>query len=152
MPVAALFGFHERADALARLTPPWEPSEVLVPPRSLEVGTVVVLRTHLGPLPMRLEAEHVHYERGVEFRDRMRRGPFAHWLHRHRFFDEGDASVLVDDVTYALPFEPFSAPADALVVRPRLARLFAYRHAETARALGVAAPEELDPSPYLSRS
>ncbi len=30
-----------------------------------------------------IEAEHVAYEPGVTFADRMNRGPFARWLHRH---------------------------------------------------------------------
>src|SRR5690348_432391 len=84
--VSTLFAFHERPDALERLSPPWEKTRVLVPPTSLAVGTVVRLEARLGPLPLCLEAEHVHYERDVEFADRLRKGPFRSWLHRHRFF------------------------------------------------------------------
>lgn len=150
-PVRTVFGFHERPEALARLTPPWEASEVIVPPTSLAVGTVVVLVSRLGPLRMRMEAEHVFYERDVEFRDRIRRGPFASWLHRHRFFGEGESTVLVDDIAYALPLAPLSDFADALVVRPRITRMFDYRHAETARAVGAGPPVAIDPAPYLAR-
>ena len=41
----AVFAFHEAPDAFARLQPPWQKSEVITPPRSLAVGTRVVLRT-----------------------------------------------------------------------------------------------------------
>ena len=149
--VHEVFAFHERPEALPRLTPPWEASEVIVPPTSLAVGTVVVVATRVGPFRMRMEAEHVYYERDVEFRDRLRRGPFASWLHRHRFFPDGDATILVDDITYELPLAPLSRFADALVVTPRLEKLFTYRHEETARAVGAKAPSAVDPTPYLAR-
>ncbi len=146
--VRELFGFHERPDALARLLPPWERNEVLLPPASLEAGTRVLIRTFLGPVPLVMEAEHVFHERDVEFRDRLVKGPFASWLHRHRFVADGDGAVLVDDVTYTLPLSPLSAPADALIVRPRLRRLFDFRHAETARAIGAPPPTPVDPERY----
>lgn len=143
-----LFAFHERSDALMRLMPPWETNEVIVPPRSLAVGTKVVIRSALGPIPMRMEAEHVYYERDVEFRDRLVRGPFASWLHRHRFIADGDSSLLIDDIAYELPLAPLSMPADVWVVRPRLERLFTYRHEETARALHIEPPVAVDPMLY----
>jgi hypothetical protein len=80
---AVVFGFHEAPDAFARLQPPWQRTEVLQPPTSLAVGTRVILRTKVGPLWQTIEAEHVAYEPGVMFADRMVRGPFARWLHRH---------------------------------------------------------------------
>lgn len=150
-PLREVFGFHERPEALSRLTPPWEASEVIVPPTSLAAGTVVVLVTRVGPLRIRMEAEHVYYEKDVEFRDRLRHGPFASWLHRHRFFAEGDSTVLVDDIAYELPLAPLSNFADALVVRPRLTKMFDFRHEETARAVGAGPPISVDPAPYLAR-
>ena len=86
-PIAAsaetVFAFHERPDAFARLQPPWQRSEIITPPRSLAVGTRVVLRTKVGPFWQTIEAEHVAYEPGKMFADRMTKGPFAYWLHRH---------------------------------------------------------------------
>jgi ligand-binding SRPBCC domain-containing protein len=146
--VRDLFGFHERPEALARLTPPWEKSRVIVPPVSLAVGTVVVVESYLGPLRMQLEAEHIGYERDVEFVDRLNKGPFARWTHRHRFLADGEGAILVDDIEYGLPLAPLSRPADWLVVRPRLTKLFDYRHDETARALEVFPPEPLDPARF----
>ena len=74
---AKVFAFHERPGVLALLQPPWAQTEILQPPTSLAVGTRVILRTKLGPFWQTIEAEHVAYEPGRMFADRMVRGPFA---------------------------------------------------------------------------
>lgn len=129
-----VFGFHERPDALALLQPPWSRTEILQPPASLAVGTHVVLRTGLGPLRQTIEAEHVAYEPGHMFADRMVRGPFRHWLHRHVVTPHGpDASLLTDDVDFELPLGLLGRLLGGPLVRWQLTRLFAYRHEVTRR-------------------
>ncbi len=44
-----VFAFHEAPDAFERLQPPWQKTEIVQPPTSLEVGTRVELRIRLGP-------------------------------------------------------------------------------------------------------
>jgi uncharacterized protein len=137
MPASAaeVYAFHERPDAFARLIPPWERVRVLVPPASLAKGTRVVVRQWLGPIPITIESVHIACLAGVSFVDEMERGPFAHWVHEHRFEQvHAAASWLVDDVDYALPLEPLSAIAEGLVQR-RVERMFAYRHAVTLAAM-----------------
>jgi ligand-binding SRPBCC domain-containing protein len=129
-----LFGFHERPDALALLTPPWQETELLVPPGSLEVGTRVEMRVRVGPVWQTIVAEHVGYEPGRSFTDRMVRGPFAEWVHVHRVESLGpERSRLVDDVTYALPLGLVGDVVAGWFVRRQLTRLFDHRHAVTRR-------------------
>lgn len=139
------FAWHERPGALPRLSPPWQPASVLEPPDGLEVGTRVVLR--MGPavaghqVGLRWVAEHVGYDPPHEFRDVQRSGPFARWEHRHRFApaDDGvaDSSVLIDDVTYALPLGALGAAVAGGLVEEQLARMFGYRHRQTAADLAA---------------
>lgn len=132
-PPRAVFAFHERPDALAKLVPPWERVEVLQPPASLQPGTRVLLRMRMGPLKLLWEAEHTRYEPGVMFQDRQVRGPFRSWLHTHRFLPgPGGGTTLRDEVEYTLPL--FMLPGLPLVER-RLRRMFAYRHRVTAESL-----------------
>jgi ligand-binding SRPBCC domain-containing protein len=84
-----VFAFHERKDAFARLAAPWQRTEILLPPTSLAVGTRVRLRIKVGPFWQTVEAEHVAYEPGRMFADRMVRGPFKVWLHRHTVTPRG---------------------------------------------------------------
>ncbi len=75
VPAELLWAFHERPDAFALLQPPWEASEVIELPKSLEVGARGALGAKLGPLTLRIEAEHIAYEKGRSFTDTMLRGP-----------------------------------------------------------------------------
>ncbi len=131
----AVFGFHERADAFERLQPPWQKHQLIQPPTSLEVGTRVVLKVKLGPFWQTIEAEHVEYEPGVMFADKMVRGPFAHWLHRHVVTPKGPGqAVLTDDIEYELPLGWLGRVAGGWKARRDLERLFDYRHEITRQA------------------
>lgn len=136
---ARVFAFHERPDALQLLTPPWEQTQVLQPPKSLTVGTVVILRTRIGPLWITIEAEHTDYQKDVLFEDTQRRGPFRAWRHRHLFLPQAATSstpagtLLRDEIEYEPPLHALGRLVDPVLIRPRLTRLFTYRHQITAR-------------------
>jgi ligand-binding SRPBCC domain-containing protein len=68
--------------------------------------------------------------------DRMLKGPFASWLHEHRFEDLGDGTTrLADHVDYHLPLGVLGRVADAILVRRLLDRMFRLRHASTQNLL-----------------
>jgi hypothetical protein len=128
------WAWHARPGALERLSPPWERVEIAE--RSgdgIEKGTRVVLRLRSGPFRVRWVAVHGEAEPGRSFEDVQESGPFATWRHRHIFHpvDSGTCD-LEDRVEFALPG---GRPGNVLgrrLVRRRLDRLFAYRHAVTA--------------------
>lgn len=136
--VEEVFAFHERADAFALLQPPWEKARVLQPPRSLEVGTVVKLRTRVGLLWIDIVAEHVAYEKNRRFEDVMTRGPFAKWHHKHLFSSVPGGCLLRDEIEYALPLGALGRLVSPLAVVPRLERMFTFRHAVTRREVSAA--------------
>jgi len=132
---ATVFAFHERPDAFELLLPPWQTSRIIQPPTSLRVGTRVILRTKIGPLWQTIEAEHVEYEAGRMFADRMTKGPFKSWLHRHIVTPLGDhESRLTDDITYELPLGVLGRVFGGGFARRELERLFEYRHRVTKEA------------------
>ncbi|MFZ5629346.1 MAG: SRPBCC family protein [Spirochaetota bacterium] len=133
---ARVFAFHERPDAFALLQPPWQTTEIIQPPVSLAVGTRVILRTKIGPLWQTIEAEHVAYEPGHMFADRMVKGPFRHWLHRH-IVEPVSATecLLTDDIEYALPLGAMGQLFGGWFARHELERLFEYRHLVTQKAV-----------------
>lgn len=141
-PVSAeeLWAFHERPDVLQLLTPPWQKTEIVQPPVSLEVGTRVILRTKLGPFWQTVVAEHVEYERGRMFADRIVKGPFARWLHRHTVTPRGPSeSMLTDDIDYELPLGVLGRVFGGFYARRQLERLFEFRHEVTRRECLAAA-------------
>lgn len=132
---AQVFAFHERPDALEKLTPPWSPARVLQPPASLHVGERAVLRVRLAPLVwVNWEAQHTRYEKDSLFEDVQTRGPFRSWRHLHRVAPHADGALLSDEIDLELPFSPLSLPARPLV-RRQIGRLFEYRHAVTRAAV-----------------
>ena len=99
-PVAVLFAFHERPDALALLTPAFPPIRVVQHVGGIEAGARVVLRVGLV---ITWVALHTAYERDRLFVDEQMAGPFALWVHRHEFEDLGRQARLTDRVTYQVP-------------------------------------------------
>jgi ligand-binding SRPBCC domain-containing protein len=132
-PAEEVFAFHERPDAFELLLPPWERHVVLQAPTGLEVGTRVELKTRVGFLWLKVLAEHVAYEPGRSFEDVMLKGPFAVWHHRHLFLEHEGGCLLRDEVEYRPPFGPLGRVLDPILIRPRLQRLFDYRHEVTLR-------------------
>ncbi|MGQ0508443.1 MAG: SRPBCC family protein [Myxococcaceae bacterium] len=129
---AHAFALHEQPGILEALSPPWEKMEVVQPPTSLKAGTEVVLRMKLGPVWMTWQAKHTRYEPPRLFEDVQAKGPFAKWIHQHRFEDlPGGRCRMTDHIEYALPLAPLSWPVDTLVVRRKLTRLFEFRHEQT---------------------
>jgi ligand-binding SRPBCC domain-containing protein len=58
--------------------------------------------------------------------DVQRRGPYKHWVHTHRFREEERATIIEDEVQYALPYAPLSELVYPLVCL-QLHRIFRYR-------------------------
>lgn len=133
-PADVVWQWHTRPGALERLTPPWEPVRVLERRGDLTRGTVV-LELPLGPFRQRWVARHLAGEPGKYFVDQQVQGPFARWMHTHRFEPVGpDRCRYVDQVEYDLPYGIAGEMAAGSVER-RLKRSFRYRHATLAADL-----------------
>ena len=130
-----VFAFHEAPDAFQRLQPPWQTTRIVQPPSSLEVGTRVILKVKVGPFWQTVVAEHVAYEPGRMFADRMVEGPFASWLHRHIVTPRGASQcVLADDIEYELPLGWLGRLFGGAFARRSLERMFEFRHRVTREA------------------
>ncbi|MGZ3406201.1 MAG: TIGR01777 family oxidoreductase, partial [Polyangia bacterium] len=129
------FDWHTRPGALERLSPPWESARLL---RSdgIHDGDVAELRVGVGPVEQRWVARHRDFVDGVQFADEQVEGPFARWLHTHRFEPAGDsACTMIDHVEYALPLGGLGRAVAGGFVRRKLERMFEYRHATLASDL-----------------
>lgn len=132
VPVETLFGWHERPGAFARLAPPWDAPRVIEHVGGIRDGARVVLRVQAGPVATTWRMEHRDYIANQQFVDVMREGPFAHWVHTHRFRADGaNASVLEDHIEYALPMGALGDAVGGAFSDATLARVFAHRHAVT---------------------
>jgi uncharacterized protein (TIGR01777 family) len=136
---AEAFRWHAQPGALERLTPPWEPVQVLERNGDgIADGARVTLGIRLGPLRWRWVSEHCGYRQDEQFCDVQIAGPFARWEHTHRFVPDGAAACYLEDrITYALPLGPVAQRCAGALVRRKLDRLFAYRHRITQHDLAA---------------
>lgn len=131
-PPDRVFAFHEAPGALESLIPPWEKVRVESGGGSLLPGSRVVLKTYLGPIPLRWVAEHTAYDPPRMFADRQVSGPFAKWEHTHRVLDDGHGgAILRDEVDYEVPLGVIGRVLGGGFVRRKLQKMFAYRHQKT---------------------
>lgn len=130
-PVAQVFAFHEREDALPRLSPPFPPLRVVSRDGGIRPGARVDLR--IGPICWL--ALHTAYEPNRLFVDEQVEGPFASWVHRHEF-EAVDAGTtrLTDHVTFTLPGGPIVNALFGRLVALSLVPMFRFRHAATKAA------------------
>src|SRR5262249_6580748 len=136
VPAAEAFRWHARPGAFLRLTPPWMRVAVIDARGGIETGARLVLRVGTPPLAVPWVAVHPGTEEGHRFFDVQESGPFAHWVHEHRFEakDPGRSDV-VDRVDYTIPFGTAGEIALGAFVRRRLERVFRYRGRITAEDL-----------------
>ena len=130
-PVDVVFKWHTRPGALERLSPPWDLIHVIYQSGGIEKGAKTIMKMSAGPLPLKIRwiAEHIEYKENRLFRDRQIKGPFAHWIHTHRFIPDGsDKCYLADEIEYALPINPFGNLFGSSLINQRLERIFHFRH------------------------
>ncbi|HEV7425613.1 MAG TPA: SRPBCC family protein [Thermoanaerobaculia bacterium] len=126
-----LFGFHELPEAFVRLLAPGEKIRVIQTPPNLQVGSHTIVKIRIAFVWVTLEALHTAYDPPHSFEDQQVRGPFGSWRHRHLVAPHPDGAMLIDDIEYTPPLGVLGRIADPLAIKPRLRKIFAFRHRVT---------------------
>jgi len=134
-PRREVFDWFERKGSFIRLMPPWEVADSVRSDDSLEDGSIRVFRFPMGPIKMTWIAEHEGYNPPEKFEDVMKKGPFAHWHHVHRFVDLNGSTAVQENIDYKLPFGIIGRFFGSRMVRKRLERMFKAREIRLIRDL-----------------
>ncbi|HEV7574345.1 MAG TPA: SRPBCC family protein [Thermoanaerobaculia bacterium] len=123
-----LFAFHELPDAFVRLLPADEKIRVIQTAPNLNVGSRTIVDIRIAFFYIRFESLHTAYDPPHSFEDQQVRGPFRSWRHRHLVEPHPDGALLIDDIEYTPPFGLLGRLADGIAIKPRLRKVFAFRH------------------------
>ncbi|WP_375509473.1 SRPBCC family protein [uncultured Nostoc sp.] len=125
--------FHERADILQLLNPPWQPVQVVRREGGLNVGAITEFRLFLGPLPLTWLARHTECEKYRLFTDEQISGPFESWVHRHELEPEYGKTKLTDAISFSMPGGGTVEFVSGWLIQVQLEAMFRYRHYVTKR-------------------
>jgi ligand-binding SRPBCC domain-containing protein len=132
-PVEVVWNFHERQDILQKLTPPWQPVEVVRREGGLGIGAITEFKIFLGFVPVPWIARHTECEPYRLFTDEQIEGPMEHWTHRHQFVPEEGKTRLTDAIAFSIPGGEIAESLVGWFVLQRLEDMFRYRHEVTQR-------------------
>ena len=125
--IRRVFQFFSDATNLERITPPELSFQIITPtPIPMEEGTVIDYRLQLFAFSFNWTAKICGWDPPFQFIDEQIRGPYRHWVHRHRFVDLNTMTRVTDEVRYSSPLWPLGETVFPLI-HYLLIRIFRFR-------------------------
>ena len=130
------FAFFADAANLERITPPQLRFAIKTAvPIAMKAGTLIDYQLRLFGIPFTWRTLISTWRPDEVFVDEQLRGPYAQWIHTHRFFDAPGGTRVTDEVRYRLPFFPLGEVGYPLV-KAQVRRIFEFRGRRMKELLG----------------
>jgi ligand-binding SRPBCC domain-containing protein len=130
-PIDEVFAFFGDARNLEAITPPLLRFRVMdsgAAAITMGAGTLIRYRLRVRGMPVGWLTAIREWDPPQRFVDEQLRGPYALWHHTHTFERDGeDATIMRDEVRYALPFGLLGEIARRLFVARDLEQIFDFR-------------------------
>jgi len=131
LPREQVFAFFEDPRNLFDITPDWlrfvmndrDPEAAMFDGAEFDY----TIRWLGVPLPWK--SRIIGYEPPERFTDIQLTGPYRSWRHLHTFEETVGGTLMLDTVTYQMPFGPLGGLVHAFAVRHQLEHIFRYRAA-----------------------
>jgi ligand-binding SRPBCC domain-containing protein len=131
-----VFAFFAAAENLERITPPELGFRIRSRlPIAMRIGALIDYTIKLYGIPMKWRTEITGWDPNRSFEDTQISGPYAKWVHTHRFIEDAGGITMQDRVVYALPFGLLGRIVHPLIAR-QLKRIFDYREIKLREDLG----------------
>ncbi|HET6227523.1 MAG TPA: SRPBCC family protein [Bacteroidia bacterium] len=122
--------FFSSPKNLAVITPTRLNFEILSGAEEDKIFQGQVIQYKITVLPMiRMfwETEITEVKNLLSFTDTQRKGPYAHWVHKHSFTEVDGGVEMTDEIEYAIPFGILGRFANHLFVEDEVKSIFDYR-------------------------
>jgi ligand-binding SRPBCC domain-containing protein len=127
-PRSKVFNFIADIKNLNTIMQPEYKTELVSPANKMAQGEEYELRVSRFGISVLWGVLIEEFKPEEMFRDRQTHGPFALWLHTHKFEDHGQGTLLHDVIEYDVPFGLLGKLLDDVVIRRELSQLFQSRH------------------------
>ncbi len=136
LPLDHVFEFFSNAENLELITPKELKFKILSErPIKMYVGAEIDYKLKLFGVRFNWQSVISVWNPPHEFVDEQVKGPYKLWHHSHRFREDGDGTIIEDEVDYDLRFWPIGLLAYP-IVRFQLKRIFDYRRRMIEKHLG----------------
>ena len=127
-PIDEVFTFFSDASNLNLVTPSWLHFEILTPtPIHMQLGAKIEYRLRLHKIPITWKTEITGWDPPNRFVDSQTKGPYAIWIHEHRFVVKNGGTLMTDYIEYRSRGGVFEPIIHHLFVKKDIEHIFDYR-------------------------
>lgn len=129
VPQEKAFSFFEDPENLFEITPDWLDFKMVDMNKRTKIFEGVELHCTIKWLGLKFNwgSRILEYKPPEHFTDIQIKGPYHYWSHLHTFEEFPQGTLMVDEVTYRMPFGFIGKALHNFVVKKQLKDIFCYR-------------------------